>query len=105
MLLALPCKGKGKKRLSLTLLAGRGFLQLFALVADESPVWPLFTGRLPNFLPEFGKVIPIEQIWQTVMWLCCSLQPLYSLPLFLSTTSKVTCGGHKHLNDVTAKMW
>lgn len=75
---------RGKEWLSLTLLAGRGFLQLFALIADESPVWPLFTGRLPNFLPDSSKVIPIQQIWQTAMWLCRSLQPLYNLsfPLY-----------------------
>lgn len=47
-----------------------------------------------------GKVIPIQQIWQN-HYVSLLLSTTF---LFLSTTSKVTCERHKHLNYVIAKM-
>lgn len=63
-------KARQKEWFSPALLAGRGFLQLFVLITGDSPAWLLFTGRSPNFLLDSGKVIPIEQIWQSGMWCC-----------------------------------
>lgn len=63
-------KARQKEWFSPALLAGRGFLQLFVLITGDSPAWLLFTGRPPNFLLDSGKVIPVEQIWQSGMWCC-----------------------------------
>lgn len=91
---------QGKEWLSLTILAERSSVLLFALITDESPVWPLLTGRLPNSFWILARLFPYNKSGKPL----CVPVALYNLFLFLSTTSKVTCGRHKHLNYVIEKM-
>lgn len=90
---------QGKEWLSLTILAERSSVLLFALITDESPVWPLLTGRLPNSFWILARLFPYNKSGKPL----CVPVALYNLFLFLSTTSKVTCGRHKHLNYVIEK--
>lgn len=72
---------------------------LLALITDESPVWPLLTGRLPNFFWVLARLFLYSKSGKPL----CVPIALYKL-LLLSTTSKVTCGKHKYFNYVIAKM-
>lgn len=91
---------QGKEWLSLTILAERSSVLLFALITDESPVWPLLTGRLPNFFWILATLFPYSKSGKPL----CVPVALYNHFLFLSSTSKVTCRRHKPLNYVIEKM-